>query len=157
MEVWLARDPSKARTITPAGLAAGAAVTASEGAQRLRGINDGYDPERSDDAVGYMHWWPKKGLLHWVQYEFKEPAAVSEASVFWFDDTGSGECRLPASWKLLYKSGDQWIPVKATAAYTVTKDAYDTIRFDPVKAAAFRLEVQAQAGWSTGVQEWKLK
>ena len=157
MEVWIARDASKARIAREPGLAAKAEVTASEGAQRLRGINDQYDPEGSDDSVGYMHWWPKKGTTEWVEYAFKEPVRVSETSVYWYDDTGSGSCRLPTSWKLLYKAGDRWLPVTSAGPYGVAKDAWNTVRFSPVKTGALRLEVQAQKDWSAGVHEWKIK
>ena len=157
MEVWMATDPAKARPATEPGPAQSAQVTASPGAQRLRGINDGYDPERSDDSTGFMHWWPKKGTREWVEYGFAKPVTVSEASVYWFDDTGGGECRVPASWALFYKAGANWVPVKARGAFGTAKDAYNTVRFAPVSATGMRLEVELQKNFSSGVQEWKVK
>jgi DUF1680 family protein len=157
MEVWIAREPGKARVATAPGLAAKAVVTASEGARGLRGVNDQYDPEGSDDGTGYMHWWPRKGTLDWVEYAFKEPVRVSEASVYWFDDTGGGACRVPASWRLLYKSDGKWLPVAAAGTFGVAKDAWNTVKFGPVRTTALRLEIQAQKDWSSGVHEWKIK
>jgi DUF1680 family protein len=157
MEVWIAREPAKARIAREPGLAAKAAVTASEGAKGLRGVNDQYDPEGSGDGTGYTHWWPKKGGGEWVQYDFAEPVRVSEASVYWFDDTGGGSCRVPASWKLLYKSGDLWQPVAAAGPYGVAKDAWNTVRFVPVRTTGLRLEIKEQKDWSVGVHEWKIK
>jgi hypothetical protein len=157
MEVWIAREPGKARIAREPGLAAKAEVTASEGAQRLRGVNDQYDPEGSDDGTGYMHWWPKKGTLEWVEYAFKDPVRVSEASIYWFDDTGGGSCRVPVSWKLLFKAGDKWLPVAGVGTYGVAKDAWNTVKFAPVRAASLRLEIQAQKDWSVGVHEWRIK
>jgi DUF1680 family protein len=156
MDVWIAREAAKARIAREPGLAAQAAVTASEGAQGLKGVNDGYEPESSDDAAGYVHWWPKKGGAEWVEYSFKEPVRVSESSVYWFDDTGGGSCRVPAGWKLFYKTGDKWLPV-AGAAYGVAKDAWNTVKFAPVRTTALRLEIQEQKDWSVGVHEWKIK
>ncbi|OGD28739.1 MAG: six-hairpin glycosidase [Candidatus Aminicenantes bacterium RBG_19FT_COMBO_65_30] len=157
MTVWLARDPAKARIAREPGLAATAKVTASERAVNPRRANDQFEPEGSDDAASYMHWWPKKGTAEWIDYTFDAPVRVSEASVYWFDDTGGGECRVPVSWRILYKVGEDWRPVKAAGEYAVTKDAWNTIKFAPVRTTALRLEVQMQKEWSAGVHEWKVK
>ena len=157
MAVWLARDASKARVAREPGLSAKAAVTASERAVNPRRANDQFEPESSDDAAGYMHWWPKKGTTEWIEYAFDAPVRVSEASVYWFDDTGGGGCRVPASWRVLYKSGEEWVPVKAAGAYGVAKDAWNAVAFAPVRTTALRLEVQLQPDWSAGVHEWKVK
>jgi hypothetical protein len=104
-----------------------------------------------------MHWWPKKGTLEWLEYDFETPVRVAESSVYWFDDTGGGECRVPASWRILYKSGANWLPVKAAGGYAVAKDAWNTVTFAPFRTNALRLELQMQKDWSAGVQEWKIK
>jgi hypothetical protein len=157
MEVWIAREPAKARVAAEPGLAARAIVTASEGAKGIKGVNDQYEPEASDDPVGYMHWWPKKGTTEWVEYAFPEPVRVSRTAVYWFDDTGGGECRVPASWRLLYKSGGKWLPVANARPYGVAKDAWNTVTFAPVRTTALRLEVEMQKEWSAGIHEWKLR
>lgn len=157
MAVWLAREPAKARIAREPGLSAKATVTASEGAVNPRRANDQFEPESSDDAAGYMHWWPKRGTAEWIDYAFETPVRVSEASVYWFDDTGGGGCRVPASWRLLYKTGDDWLPVKAAGPYGTAKDAWNTVKFAPVRTKALRLEVQLQEKWSAGVQEWRIK
>lgn len=157
MTVWLARNPAKARIAREPGLSAKANVTASEKAVNPRRVNDQFEPEGSDDAASYMHWWPKKGTSEWIDYSFEAPVRVSEASVYWFDDTGGGECRVPASWRILYKSGEDWLPVKAAGEYAMAKDAWNMIKFAPVRTMALRLEVQMQKDWSAGVHEWKIK
>ncbi len=157
MEVWIAREPGKARLAVPPGLSALATVAASEGARRPKAISDQYEPESSDDTVGYMTWWPKKGTAEWVEYSFPKPVAVSETSVYWFDDAVDGGVRVPASWKLLYKAGDKWLPVVTKDAFGTAKDAYNTVRFSRVRSTAFRLEVQAQEAHPSGIQEWKIK
>ena len=85
------------------------------------------------------------------------PARVSEVDVYWFDDTGHGQVRVPASWRLLYKSGDQWLPVQAADAYGADADRYNRVRFTSVETPALRLEVTMQKDWSAGVQEWKVR
>ncbi len=157
MEVWLARESGKARPSVPPGLSAKAEVKASEGAQRVRAINDQYEPESSDDGIGYMHWWPRRGTLDWVEYHFERPTRFSESSVYWFDDTGRGACRIPASWRLLYLQGNTWVPVRATGEFGLAKDTYNAVRFAAVQTTALRLEVQAQEKWSSGIHEWKVR
>ena len=61
---------------------------------------------------------------------FAKPASVSEAQVYWFDDTGRGGVRVPKSWRLLYKDGNDWKPVEAAGEYGVARDAYNTVRFN---------------------------
>jgi DUF1680 family protein len=157
MAVWLAREPGKARVAREPGLSAKAAVTASERAVNPKRANDQFEPESSDDAAGYMHWWPKRGTAEWIEFAFDAPVRVSETSVYWFDDTGGGGCRVPASWRVFYRSGKEWLPVKAADAYGVAKDGWNTVKFAPVRTTALRLEVQLQANWSAGVHEWKIK
>ncbi|NLH75691.1 MAG: glycoside hydrolase family 127 protein [Acidobacteria bacterium] len=157
MAVWLARDASKARVAREPGLAAKAKVTASEGAVNPQKANDQFEPEASDDAAGYMHWWPKKGTTEWIEYAFDAPVRVSEASVYWFDDTGGGGCRVPAAWRVLYKAGESWVPVKASGAYATAKDAWNAVRFAPVRTTALRLEIDLQKDWAAGVHEWAVK
>jgi hypothetical protein len=82
---------------------------------------------------------------------------VSEISVYWFDDTGEGECRVPQSWKALFKAGNTWVPVKNLKPYGVEKDTYNTVRFAPVRTSAMRLEIQLPEKFSAGIHEWKVK
>jgi hypothetical protein len=157
MEVWIAREADKARIAREPGLAAKATVTASAGAVNPKRANDGFEPESSDDAAGYMHWWPKKGTAEWIDYTFESPVRVSESSVYWFDDTGGGGCRVPASWRILYKAGEDWLPVQPMGEYGLAKDAWNTVKFAPVRAKALRLEIKLQENWSAGVHEWAIK
>ena len=77
--------------------------------------------------------------------------------VYWFDDTGSGESRRPASWRVLYKDGEEWKPVEPAGPYGVEKDRYNRVTFKPVTTSALKREVTLQPEWSAGIQEWKLK
>src|SRR5581483_2042189 len=107
MIVWLAED--RAQAFAPTGVTA----TASFVHASLDSIMDKSDPKSSDDSGGgNFDWWNHKNRTEWVQYDFGKPRSLSSAEVYWFDDTGHGECRIPKSWKLLYQDGDAWKPVE---------------------------------------------
>jgi DUF1680 family protein len=157
MAVWIASDTEHARPLAWPTVASTSKVTTS-GGQNPRAINDQNEPQSSrDPSASYFHWWPKKGTVEWVEYAFPQTSSVSEVELYWFDDTGSGECRVPASWKLLYKDGDLWKPVETTSSFGVEKDRFNKVSFKPVTTSALRLEVTLQNGWSAGIQEWKAK
>jgi DUF1680 family protein len=158
MAVWLAREPGKARPAPEPTLASRSKASSSEGGKSLQGLNEQYEPADSNDHTAiYFHWWPKKGSTEWVQYDFPAATILSETSVYWFDDTGQGECRVPRSWRVLYRQGDQWVPVETRDTFGVTKDTYNIVRFTPITTTALRVEVVLPAAFSAGIQEWKVK
>jgi hypothetical protein len=110
-----------------------------------------------DESNSFFHWWPRKGTTEWVEYRFEKPETVSETEIYWFDDTGRGECRVPKSWRVLYKDGDEWKPVETNEAYGVEQDKYNKITFKSVTTSGLRVEVVLQPEWSAGIQEWKVK
>ena len=91
------------------------------------------------------------------RYTFPHPSSVSEATVYWYDDTGHGEVRVPASWRILYKDGGEWKPVTALSPYGVAKDAPNRVQFSKVTTSALRLEATLQPEWSGGVLEWTVR
>jgi len=159
MMVWIPYVESAARPKPAPTIASKAKVTSSVRSQRMQnGMNDQYDPRNSaDNSAIYLHWWPKKNTEEWIQYDFDQEYTVSESSIYWFDDAPFGGCRIPASWKVLYKDGENWVPVKNTTEYKITKDKYDTIKFEPVKTKALRVEIKLPADYATGVHEWSVK
>ena len=159
MEVWIPFVESAARPKPAPTIASKSSVSSSLGNIRMhKALNDQYEPENSNDhAALFLHWWPKKATTEWVQYDFDKEYTVSESSVYWFDDGPFGGCRIPAAWKLLYKDGDNWVPVSNTTAYTVSKDKYDTIKFAPVKTKSLKIEVRLPDDFATGMHEWIVK
>jgi hypothetical protein len=124
----------------------------------LTSVNDLDLPSSSNDHdVLYFHWWPEKDTTEWIQYDFDVKTQVSECSVYWFDDGPWGGCRIPQSWRILYKSGNKWIPVKAAGNYTVKKDEVNTVKFKTVTTKALRLEVNLPKEFSSGIFEWSVK
>jgi hypothetical protein len=146
MLVWIPETESVAKPapfLTPQ-------VTASPSRRSPLAVNDG------DESTSF-DWWPQKGSTVWVEYAFQKPSPVSSAELYWFDDTGRGEVRVPASWRILYRDGDRWIPVEGASIYGVEKDQYNKLTFKSVTTSALRLEVTMQPNWSAGITEWKIK
>ena len=67
--------------------------------------------------------------------------------MYWFDDTGSGGCRVPQSWTLLYRNGQSWKPVNDPSLYGTKKDMWNVTTFQPVVTDALRMDVQLQKGF----------
>ena len=69
-------------------------------------------------------------------------------SVYWFDDGVDGFSRVPQSWRILYRTGDEWLPVEAPSAYATDKDKFNV---GPVHSGedprACGMEVQLQKGY----------
>jgi hypothetical protein len=121
-------------------------------------LNDQIDPSSSaDNENTFMHWWPKNNTLEWVQYDFDKEHTVSESQIYWFDDKPFGGTAIPASYKILYKKGEEWIPVKNTTPYEVAKDKYNVVKFEPVSTTALKIEVQLPEKSASGIHEWKVK
>ena len=132
-------------------------ITASHINDDLYAVSDGLEPSHSFDlSVPRLTFWDHKGTAEWVQYEYPHAITATSVSVYWYDDTGHGECRVPKSWRLLYKDGDTFKPVP-NAAYGVAKDQYNLVQFAPVTTSALKLEIQLQEGFSGGILEWKVK
>jgi DUF1680 family protein len=158
MMVWIPNGEASARPLPSPTVATSAKITVSgDSRKNPRNINDGEDPSSSDDPSAYFDWWPRNGTAEWVEMTFEKTATVSESQLYWFDDTGHGGVRVPASWKLLYKDGNQWKPVEATSPYGTERNTYNRLTFKPVTTTALRMELQAQPNVSIGIQEWKVK
>jgi len=160
MAVWVARDATRARTAPRPTIASQAKVTTSfsRGGMDTSRLNDQLLPQNATDGFApNFDFWPHKGTSEWVAYEFAQPTLASAITVSWFDDTGSGECRLPVSWRLLYRGEDgEWKPVANPSDYTLRKRDPVKVTFSPVTTKALRLEVQLPEGFSVGLYEWSV-
>lgn len=178
MIVWLAREESAARPTPFPTVATTSTVTVSPlprgRGKNARNIVDGEEPASSADSSAYFDWWPLNGCKpgtpqpaagatrtcshgEWIEMAFAKPATVSQSEIYWFDDTGRGGVRVPASWKLLYKDGDAWKPVEALTSFGTARNSWNKVSFKPVTTSALRIELVMQPDVSAGVQEWKVK
>ncbi|HEY3860432.1 MAG TPA: glycoside hydrolase family 127 protein [Verrucomicrobiae bacterium] len=155
MMVWVPDSEQSARLQPLPTIASTSKITISDGGKNVAAINNQAEPASSSDAENtFSDWWPRKGEEAWVECEFTKESEVSSSSVYWFDDTGHGECRVPQSWRLFYKDGGDWKPVETADAFGVALDKYNKIMFKPVTTTALRLELKMRSGWSAGLQQW---
>jgi DUF1680 family protein len=161
MLVWLPEAADRATPLAPPSLASRAVPTASHCWQNdtTAALNDQLEPTASDDAtIPRFTWWDHRGGAEWVQYEWATPTKVAAVDVYWWDERRiKAHCRVPRSWRLLYRAADGWRPVTGAGAYGVDMDRFNHVAFDPVETTALRLEVQLQADWSGGILEWRVE
>jgi DUF1680 family protein len=155
MMVWLPVSEKSSHPLPAPTIANRSKIRASKMTRLISAINDQVEPKNSNDhSVSYYHWWPDKDQWEWVEYDFEKTEAISKTSVYWFDDGPDGGCRIPDGWEILYLSGNIWKPVKAKTAYKVTKDGWDSLEFDPVKASAIKIKVKLNKDFASGIYEW---
>ena len=159
---WIGDGPGATQWKLPVGPPAAkipSRASHCHGGDTIAALSDEKLPANSNDHdVPRMTWWDHKGTTEWVQYNFKKPRKVGRADVYWFDDapTGGG-CRVPQSWRLLYKNGDNWKAVADAPAYGTQRDRFNAVTFDEVTTSALRLEVRLQNDYSGGMLEWRVK
>ncbi|MBN1362049.1 MAG: glycoside hydrolase family 127 protein [Sedimentisphaerales bacterium] len=158
MTVWPAREMQAARPEPADTLAYVSRTTASFVHKSLASITDQVIPPNSrDNSLGQLDFWPHKGTTEWIQFAWDRRDAkscVSTVKVYWFDDTGQGECHLPKSWRLRYRDASgTFQPVVNKTPYGLELDTFNTVTFDPVETDALKIEIVLQEGWSAGVQE----
>ena len=156
MAVWIPRTAASARPATPPTISSKAKVTSSITNKTLKCVNDGYEPENSNDGkCPFFSLWPKNNSQEWIAYEFDKPETVSSAKVYWYDDGPWGGCRIPASWKVQYLDDNgNWLDVKPKAEYQTTKDAYNKVEFESVSTKSVRLQYQLSEKNSVGIYEF---
>lgn len=158
MRVWVSPNPQPAPL---RGIEQKAKVSLSFKSRICdpEGINDGYVPNGSNpNSPKQLHFWDHKGGQEWVQYTFDKPVKVSSSRVYWFDDTGRGECKVPKSWVLQFKLNGVWKTVALSLGekFGTTLDTWNENHFLPVTGTEFRILLQQQDKWASGIHEWQL-
>ncbi|MDX6281004.1 MAG: hypothetical protein QOH03_2075, partial [Kribbellaceae bacterium] len=120
----------------------------------LEAPDDGRTPSSSaDTSIPRFTWWDRRGTTEWIQYDLRQPRAVSTASAYWFDDTGFGACRVPASWRVLWLDGSTWRPVEGASTYGVERDRLNQVGFTAVRTQLLRVEAVLRPTFSGGLLE----
>lgn len=162
MVVWIAEDAARAARPGEGVRLARSSTTLLRASHcfandTLAALDDGVLGKSSgDESIPRFTFWPKQGT-QWVELDTKDPRTYAGVAVQWFDDTGRGACRVPKSWRALWKDGTEWKPVAlASGSFGVAKDALNEARFAPVTTRALRLEVELADGVSGGLLEWRV-
>jgi DUF1680 family protein len=150
---------SRAQTVVMRAPIQNDAPLISSPEESVWGVNDQWEPTNSGDiSKPYLYWWQKVGVEVNLEYKFEQPETVSNVEVYWLEfDHYDGNYRVPESWKLLYKEGENWKEVQAKGAYTTLRDQYNKLVFAPVKTTGLKIVAKLQKGQSGGVIEWKVK
>ena len=152
MAVWLPRGQEKAVAL-PVPLPVNVAQVQSSGGiekawtgyndqnDDISAVYDGIDPLSSaDESHRYFRMRPPVGKYAWVEYDFRQPEKISASSVYFVDDRRF--CKLPVSWRVLYKDGTEW--KRLSDSNVVEKDKFNSVTFPAVTTTAVRLEVEPQ-------------
>src|SRR5215472_3299456 len=149
-------------------------ASSSVGVRGLSALNDQVEPGSSADfSVPFFLWSNRIATEEWVQYDFPTPMNISSAQVYWAEFAFAGSrCKLPSSWKLQYRDGEQWKdiqpPQHANTArtggpgpargltYGVAADRFNAVVFEPVTTTALRLWAQLAANATSGIFEWRV-
>jgi len=159
MAVWLPVDLSATRPTMSPTIASESKVNASHSAKSISAINDGLLPkDENDRTLPYYHWWPKEGTTEWISYDFTSEKTISRSTVYWFDDSPWGGCRVPQSWKIFYKDKNEaWVPVENTTTYGIEKGIGNEIVFKSVLTKALKIEVKLPEKNAAGIYEWEVE
>ncbi|MES2920799.1 MAG: beta-L-arabinofuranosidase domain-containing protein [Verrucomicrobiota bacterium] len=157
MAAALLCQTSPAATDPPAvNLALVAAPTTSyhSGDTNPGALADGEAPPNSADlSHGSYGNWPHTGI-EWVQYDWTQPIATKEISVYWWaDGRGVG---VPKACRVLYWNGKEFVPVEHPNGLGVARDQFNVTTFDEVRTDKLRLEIESDGKLSTGILEWKV-
>lgn len=155
MTVWPAREAKAARPEPAKTLTYISKTTASYVHASLDAIKDQAIPTRSSDASRLqLDFWPHKNTTEWLLFQWEDKHELSSTKIYWFDDTDRGGCRVPESWRILYRTtAGEFKPVQARDTYGVELDQFNEVTFEPVETHALKIEIVLQKEWASGVQE----
>ena len=146
--------PSKGRTIVAPPLPPRPKVAFSHtnGNESPANVLKEKEPFSSgDQTVSRCTFWPHRGTEEWVEFSWEKPCPVIGLEVYWFDDEGKGQCRVPTSWGVSCKTADgSW--KKLNCPCPVEKDRLTNVQFgSPCLTDSLRIDVILRKGFSGGL------
>jgi len=118
---------------------------------------DGVEPaSSSDQSIPRLTFWPHKGTEEWIEVLVQQ-RMVRSVSIYWFDDTGKGGCRVPAEWSVdVNDENAALVPARGDVPASGVKDMWDTRTISPVRTDCVRIRIKQREGFSSGVLEIKV-
>ena len=163
MEVWIANRESAVHPTPYPSIASQAKVTTSGPTMAENGVRDPKlvadqeEPSSSSDATSFYDWLPKRGSQEWIQYDFAKPTNVSSVDVYWFQEAGDRQIKLPARiGACSIRMAPPGSPSAASGSYGTAPDQWNHVAIRPVTTTGLRLELQLQPDKSAGISEWKV-
>ncbi len=157
MNVWFARDAETVYegTIHTVGNIRDVTVSHTYGSDTPYAIADGKQPKNSfDRSIPRWTSYPQLGREQTVEVTLRKEQTVESVSVYWYDDKGG--VQVPVSWKMEYKSGDEWKEFKPyiTDRFGVEPDQYNMVHPDKeISTKALRLKIQPKKESTVGILE----
>ncbi|MDU0287940.1 discoidin domain-containing protein [Saccharothrix longispora] len=140
-------------TSTTPNLAQGAAVTASHTAP---GTSTG---AAVDGLPTNEPLWGTSGspnATDWYELDLRRPRAVDELRLHFRDDRAGNRYRAPASYAVQYWTGGGWATAAVRSRTPSTPKAnYNNVRFTPVTAQRWRVQLTHAPGFKTALTEVK--
>lgn len=174
LAVWLPESAQFLDPLPPKGVKVSTSYT-GHGDGPMAMI-DRIEPTSSiDHAIPRFTFWPHKGVAtggaagpvagesaepagrEWIALEFEKPRRLSEVSVYWFDDTGRGQCRVPRAWTVEALVDGSWKALATDGVPGIAKDTFNTVRFEPAITKGLRLKIDLQENFSAGILELRVK
>ncbi|MDQ6422163.1 Ig-like domain-containing protein [Paenibacillus sp. LHD-117] len=123
---------------------------------RIEAVNDGVVSYGDAPHNRWTNWQrtPRSGDSVSITFGDFGPVehVVDNMDIHWFGDSGTS---YPASFKIQYKSGDNWLDVThmQSSPPSPTLGEANRYTFDPVRTSALRVDMTAQAGKSLAITE----
>jgi hypothetical protein len=136
---------------------------------KIGSLNDGFTPassrDRKNGSYVIRRGFEGDNRAQWVQYDWTKPVSINKIDVYWAIDpprpngppgSGWGRTAAPASYRILYWNGSDFVPVSNTRGLGLAADTFNTTSFDEVKTEKLRLEVVSDETHAAGIIEWKV-
>jgi hypothetical protein len=121
-------------------------------------VNDGTDP----NGPPQYGTWPNRGDQQ-VELTWDQPVRVDSANMWFFQDVppgASGGVQAPASWRLQWWDGAQFVDVTDPSGFGVALNQFNEASFDPVTTTRLRATLVARPNQAAqegiGVREWQV-
>lgn len=129
----------------------------------LRAVNDGKVRDAPLPPDMWATWSRDNPPRQWIMYQWAEPETLTGSSLYFWGDhaAGSGEgVAPPRAWRLEYRDGTEWKPVRATSPYTSVVDRFNRVDFAPVTTrclrAVFDASTDGDSYAAVALQEWEV-
>ncbi len=124
------------------------------GHETLGAVNDGYDPQNSNDKThGAYGNWPQQGT-QWVEYDWPQAISTRGMDVYWFDDHGG--VRLPKACRLKYWNGNAFVTLTNATGLGLAENRFNPTTYPELTTTKLRLEFDGNGDSSTGILEWRV-